>query len=108
MPEILDKFEFWELPLLVAGIILLGHVIYVGIAKWAPRIVTLRIKIGGHAFLAALFLVLSYLLVRFETVFTVTGAICLAIEVYLLWATRKEYKEYQEYKNTKADREDKG
>jgi hypothetical protein len=105
MTKVLENFEFWELPLLAAGVILLGYVAYVGIAKWAPRIVASRIRLAGLVGLDITVPVLCYLLLTIEALSFFPALIAVVAEIFLAWATRHELRDLRRLIQEKQDKQ---
>jgi hypothetical protein len=89
----LDAVELWQVPLLVAGVILFGFLLYAGVTKRASRITALWIKFIALAALGLLVLVLGYQLLKREELPTVTSLVTLAIEAFIAWVAVQELKE---------------
>ncbi|MDI1461141.1 hypothetical protein QEZ54_09205 [Catellatospora sp. KI3] len=89
----LDAIELWQVPLLVAGVILVGFLVYAFIANRASRITALWIKIVGLVALGLLVLVLFYQLIKREELPVVTSLVAIAIDLFVGWVATQELRE---------------
>lgn len=89
----LDAIELWQVPLLVAGVILVGYLLYAAVTNRSSRITASWIKVVGLVALGLLVLVLCYRLLKSAELPVVTSVVALAIDGFIAWVATHELKE---------------
>jgi hypothetical protein len=102
----LDEVELWQIPLLVAGAILLGYGLYALVTRRSSRITASWIKVVGLVALGLLVLGLGYQLVKREELPVVSSLATLAVDAFVAWVTTQELKELKQLRLARKEEEE--
>ena len=99
-----DAIELWQVPLLVAGIILVGNLLYEAVTRRSPVTAPWIKAVGGGA-LVLLVLVIIYQLVKRDELPIVVSLIALALEGFVAWVALQNFKDLRLAKKQKPQQQ---